>query len=241
MNSISEEQAKKYGTCTVISAFLAVFCLFGYRSSFSIMQNLIIADTGWTTIQTSLGYCIMMPVYAITAFFSGGLVDKKGTRPTYFIGAICCFLGFFLTSIFVKPGSDNAYVTYLLTYGLFAGIGTGMLWVSSTISCRQWYVGAKYGTKWGFAFAGAPLAQLILTIILKPVLREMGWQAGMKLMAAVCAVFLIAAALIAKGTPASYNVQPFGLETLKKQRGPAKRAVTLKDAFSSYAIWGVIL
>ena len=125
MNSISEEKAKRYGICTVMSAFLAVFCLFGYRSSFSIMQSLIIADTGWTTIQTSLGYCIMMTVYAITAFFSGGLVDKKGTRPTYFIGAVCCFLGFFLTSIFVKPGSPSAYIVYLFTYGLFAGVGTG--------------------------------------------------------------------------------------------------------------------
>ena len=241
MNSISEEKAKRYGICTVMSAFLAVFCLFGYRSSFSIMQSLIIADTGWTTIQTSLGYCIMMTVYAITAFFSGGLVDKKGTRPTYFIGAVCCFLGFFLTSIFVKPGSPSAYIVYLFTYGLFAGIGTGMLWVSSTISCRQWYVGAKYGTMWGIAFAGAPLAQLLLTIVLKPVLRNMGWQAGMKLMAAICAVFLVAAALIAKRTPNYYNVTPFGTETLKKKDGPAKRAVTLKEAFSTYAIWADIL
>ena len=48
MNSISEGKAKKYGICTVMSAFLAVFCLFGYRSSFSIMQGLIIADTGWS-------------------------------------------------------------------------------------------------------------------------------------------------------------------------------------------------
>ena len=130
---------------------------------------------------------------------------------------------------------------YLFTYGLFAGIGTGMLWVSSTISCRQWYVGAKYGTMWGIAFAGAPLAQLLLTIVLKPVLRNMGWQAGMKLMAAICAVFLVAAALIAKRTPNYYNVTPFGTETLKKKDGPAKRAVTLKEAFSTYAIWADIL
>ena len=128
MNSISEEKAKKYGICTVMSAFLAVFCLFGYRSSFSIMQGLIIADTGWSTIQTSLGYCIMMTIYAITAFFSGGLVDKKGTRPTYFIGAICCFLGFFLTSIFVKPGSDSAYIVYLFTYGILMPPKSSAVW-----------------------------------------------------------------------------------------------------------------
>jgi len=241
MNSISEKQAKTYGACTVASAFLAVFCLFGYRSSFSIMQSLIIADTGWSTIQTSLGYCVMMTVYAVTAFFSGSLVDRKGTRPTYFIGAVCCFLGFFLTSVLVRPGTPGAYATYLFTYGLFAGVGTGMLWVSSTISCRQWFVGARYGSMWGIAFAGAPLAQLLLTLVLKPVLRNMGWQAGMKLMAFVCAAFLVAAALIAKRTPAYYNVTPFGLSTGKAPANANAKPVSLKEAFRTYAIWGDIL
>ena len=82
MASISPEKARTYGLCTVISAWLAVFCLFGYRSSFSIMQKMIIADTGWTTMQVSLGYCLMMTIYAITAFFSGSLVDKRAAvRP----------------------------------------------------------------------------------------------------------------------------------------------------------------
>ena len=233
---ISEQQAKKFGTCTVISAFLAVFCLFGYRSSFSVMQALIIADTGWITIQTSLGYCIMMTIYAITAFFSGSLVDKKGCRPSYIIGAICCFLGFFLTSM-LNPSSPSSFYVYLFTYGLFAGVGTGMLWISSTVSCRKWYVGAKYGTMWGIAFAGAPCAQLILTLLLKPILQQMGWQVGMKVLSVIMAILLIVAAAVAKRTPEYYGTQPFGLDTIKKKTGPAKRAVTLREAFGTYAIW----
>lgn len=240
MTPVSPETAKKYGLCTVISAWLAVFCLFGYRSSFSVMQALIIADTGWSTIQTSLGYCVMMTVYAITAFFSGSLVDKKGCRPTYFIGAVCCFLGFFLTS-FLNPKAASSFAIYLFTYGLFAGIGTGMLWVSSTISCRKWYVGARYGTMWGFAFMGAPMAQLLLTLLLKPILQQMGWQVGMKVLSFIMAVMLVIAALVAKKAPADYGVTAFGLETLKKRTGPAKRAVTLGEAFSTYAIWCDIL
>ena len=44
--AISKETAKKYGTCTVIAAWLAVFCLFGYRSSFSIMQTSLVDGMG---------------------------------------------------------------------------------------------------------------------------------------------------------------------------------------------------
>ena len=237
--SISPEKARTYGLCTVLSAWLAVFCLFGYRSSFSVMQNMIIADTGWTTIQVSLGYCLMMTIYAITAFFSGSLVDKKGCRPTYAIGAVTCFLGFFLTSM-VNVTSPAGYYLYLFTYGLFAGVGTGMLWVSSTVSCRKWYVGAKYGTMWGFAFMGAPMAQLILTLLLKPVLTNMGWQVGMKVLAVIMAIFLLVAAAVAKRTPDYYGVEPFGMETLPPKKTPA-RTWTLGEAFHTYAIWCVIL
>ena len=57
---ITKETAKKYGTCTVIAAWLAVFCLFGYRSSFSIMQSSLMEGMSWTSTQASLGYCFMM-------------------------------------------------------------------------------------------------------------------------------------------------------------------------------------
>lgn len=241
MASITPEKARTYGLCTVISAWLAVFCLFGYRSSFSVMQSQIIADTGWSTIQVSLGYCLMMTIYAITAFFSGSLVDKKGCRPTYAIGAVTCFLGFFLTSM-VNVESAYGFYLYLVTYGVFAGIGTGMLWVSSTVSCRKWYVGAKYGTMWGLAFMGAPMAQLLLTLVLKPVLTNMGWQVGMKVLAVIMAIFLIVASLIAKRTPDYYGVEPFGAETVKAAKKPAPTKIwTVGEAFRTYAIWCVIL
>ena len=143
MASISPEKARTYGLCTVISAWLAVFCLFGYRSSFSIMQKMIIADTGWTTMQVSLGYCLMMTIYAITAFFSGSLVDKRGCRPTYAIGAVTCFLGFFLTSM-VNVASPSGFYLYLFTYGTRWGFlppfpaANGMS-VRATAPCGGWH------------------------------------------------------------------------------------------------------
>ena len=129
------------------------------------------------------------------AYFSGRLIDQKGTKPAYTIGAICCFLGFFLTS-FIPEGASYAFPLYLLTYGVFAGIGTGMLWVSSTISCRKWYVGTEYGTKWGLAFMGAPMSQLLLTLAVSPVLKTAGWAVGMKILSVIMAICLLVAAAI---------------------------------------------
>ncbi len=239
MASITKETAKKYGLCTVAAAWLAVFCLFGYRSSFSIMQTSLVEGMGWTSTQASLGYCFMMTFYAITAFLSGTLIDKRGTKPTYLIGAVCCFLGFFLTS-FIPEGAPWSFPVYLLSYGVFAGVGTGMLWVSSTISCRKWYVGAEYGSKWGLAFMGAPMAQLLLTIVVSPVLKSAGWSVGMKLLSVIMAIMLLIAAAVAKPMPDKVGAQPFGLDSLpKKDNAPAKPAHewTVGEAFKTRALW----
>lgn len=243
---ISLSQAKSWGNRTVISALLAVFCLFGYRSSYSVLQPFLRDAMDWTTLQTSAGYACMMSVYAITAFFSGSLVDKKGNRPSYIIGAITCFLGYFLCSrVLPDHGGPSAVPLYLATYSLFAGIGTGMLWVSSTVSCRKWFVGSQYGTKWGIAFMGAPIAQLLMTLVVKPVLQNAGWRTGMAVMAIIIAVLLAIAAVAAAPTPDMVGLQPFGQAELEAANAgkPKKEGYkgTLGQAFKSRALWTDII
>ena len=90
--------AKKTSYFVVVAAWLAVFCLFGYRSTFAILAGPMSQTMGWTGAQVSLGYSLMMSIYAITAFFSGMILDKWGTKPVYTIAAVFCMLGFYLTA-----------------------------------------------------------------------------------------------------------------------------------------------
>ena len=54
------------------------------------------------------------------------ILDKWGTKPVYTIAAVFCMLGFYLTA------KVESLYSYYAAYAIFAGIGTGMLWVSST-------------------------------------------------------------------------------------------------------------
>jgi len=227
--------AKRTGYMVVAAAFLAVFCLFGYRSTFSVMLGPIRSSMGWTVSQTSLGYSLMMTVYAVTAFFSGLIVDRWGTRPAYLLGSVFAALGFYLTSLV------NNYLAYLAVYSIFAGVGTGMLWVSSTVSVRKWYVGKSYATMWGFAFAGAPIGQVLLSLIVKRVVATTDWRAAMVVLAGVVFVALILAGLLARKNPEDYGLTPFGLPA--GGAGPAKEEYvwTPGEAFGRYAVWGAIL
>ena len=233
---VGEKEAKHLGYMVVLASWLAVFCLFGYRATFSVLQGPMAKDLGWSASELTLGYSLMMSVYAITAFFSGMIIDKWGTKPAYFLGALSGSLGFLITS-FAKT-----YMSYLIPYAVFAGIGTGMLWVSSTVSVRKWYVGKAYATMWGIAFMGAPVAQVVLSLGAKQVLATMDWRFAMRILSLVVLIALIIATLVAKKNPKYYGLEPFGMDTLKvKKNNVNDREWSIKQAFSTFPIWGAII
>lgn len=232
---MDEKTAKRLGYMVILSSWLAVFCLFGFRSTFSVLQVPMSKALGWSASKLTLGYSLMMILYAVTAFFSGMIIDKHGTRPAYLIGSVFCALGFFVTSF------ANSYLAYLLPYAFFAGIGTGMLWVSSTVSVRKWYVGKSYATMWGIAFMGAPIAQVLLSYSAKQILLVTDWRAAMRILSLVVLVALLIASLTAKKNPQDYGLKPFGLDSIKNKSNPANDVEwNVGNAFKKYAIWGAI-
>lgn len=236
---MDNNKAKKYGWSVVAASWLAVFCLFGYRATFAILKGPMSVDLGWTQAQVTLGYSLMMVFYAITAFFAGMILDKWGTKPVYAIAAIFGALGFWLTSMV------HSHLAYLFTFGLIAGVATGMLWVTSTVSVRKWYVGKSYATMWGIAFAGAPMAQFVLAFVTKGSLADGGpdaWRGAMVLLSVIMFFALVLAVILAKKSPEAYGMRAFG-ELPASAGGPAKAEYdwSTKEAFSIYPIWAAII
>lgn len=225
----------RYGWSVVAASWLAMFCLFGYRATFSILKVPMSADMGWSQAEVTLGYSFMMMFYAIAAFFCGMILDKWGTKPVYFIGAILGASGFYVTSL------THSLYAYYASYGILAGVATGMLWVSSTISIRKWYVGKNYAKMFGIAFMGAPMSQVIMSLFVKQALvgaEGDAWRAAMQVLGVLTLACLVVAALLAKGNPEDYGYQAFG--EMPKQTGKEEKVWSIKEAFSTYPIWGVI-
>jgi len=226
-----------YRISVIVTSWLAVFCLFGYRATFALLKDPMSIQQGWSQAQVSLGYSLMMLFYAFTAFVSGLLLDRWGTRPAYIVAAIFSFLGFFLTSYI------SNFQLYLFTFGLLGGIATGMLWVTSTVSVRKWFVGKTYGTIWGVVFIGAPISQLFLTQLTQYIMVQSGtddWRLAMRILGFLMLVAMLLAVLLAKRNPEHYGLHPSGYSEEKEKRGK-ERTFTLQESYGYYAIWGVIL
>jgi len=255
---MSTKSPRLYGWSVVFASWLAVFCLFGYRASFAILKGPMGLTLGWSSAQVTLGYSLMMVLYALTAFLSGLLLDRYGTRPVYAIAAVFGGLGFMLTS------RIDSHLAYLFSFGILGGIATGMLWVSSTISVRKWYVGKSYAGMWGIAFSGAPMAQFILAQLLKPRLGaaqqqldlakaageapaiaaalaslDQAWRGQMFILGLLVFVALAFAVVFARKSPDAYGLEAFG--SLSGSAAPAEYDWSIGQAFGRWAIWAAIL
>ncbi len=231
------DKRKYYGWSVIAASWLALFCLFGYRATFSILKVPMSADMGWSQAEVTLGYSFMMMFYALAAFGCGMILDKWGTKPVYFLGAILGAAGFYVTSLV------HSLYAYYAAYGILAGMATGMLWVSSTISVRKWFVGKSYAKMFGIAFAGAPMSQVVMSLFVKQSLAGAegdAWRGAMQLLGVLTLICLVVAALLAKKSPEDYGMEPFG-ELPGAANAPKAYVWGIKEAFSTYPIWGVIL
>ena len=235
---MDNHNAKGMSYSVIAASFLAVFCLFGYRATFAVLSGPMASTMKWTGAEVSLGYSLMMTIYAVTAFFSGMIIDKWGTKPVYAIAAVFGMLGFWLTS------RVETLFAYYACYAVFAGIGTGMLWVSSTISVRKWFVGKFYAKMWGIAFAGAPLAQVVLSLGVKPLLVQNAaqWRDAMNYLAWITLGLLLVAAMLAKKNPEQYGITPFGaMPPAAGANAKPEYIWNVGEAFGTPAIWGAVL
>ena len=235
---MDENSAKRMSYSVIAAAWLAVFCLFGYRATFAVLSGPMAQTMKWTGAEVSLGYSLMMTIYAITAFFSGMILDKWGTKPVYAIAAVFGMLGFYLTS------RVETLYAYYACYAICAGIGTGMLWVSSTISVRKWFIGKYYAKMWGIAFAGAPMAQVLLSLGVKPLLVQNAaqWRDAMNYLAWIMLVMLLIASALAKKNPEQYGIQPFGSMPAAPGTAAKKEHIwSVGEAFGTAAIWGAVI
>ncbi len=231
-----DTKSKSFGLQVIIASFLGFFVFFGYRSAFSVLLTPMRTELGWDAAKITAGYSLMMLLYAITAYFSGIVFSKYGPKLCFGISAVAVFLGYFLTSY------AQTYIAYLVPYAIFAGLATGMVFVPAVSAVRNWHIGGAYGKAFGFASAGACVAQVILTLGLKAVLLTMDWRYGMRLLAIVSLVLLVIATILTKKPPQFYDMKPNGEIKAPTGVAPRKESLwTVGEAFRTWALWGTIL
>ncbi|MBN1545193.1 MAG: MFS transporter [Syntrophaceae bacterium] len=198
-----------WGWYVVLGAFLVLAVNYGVRYSFGIFLKPMAEEYGWSRSVISLGASFNMLVYSFCSIFIGKMVDRV-LPPGRIImtGALIVSLSLALVAFVAHP------ITFYLTYGLLAGIGSsGLGVVICNSSVAKWFH-KKRGTAVGLAAMGISGGTMAVTPLAGYIVKTYGWQTGFLSLAVV--TFLIGVVLsrlfFRKTVPEAYGLFPDGEE-----------------------------
>ena len=169
-------QPAEQGRWLLIPLGMTILLCLGSVYSWSIFRTPLEKELGISSAQSLLPYTFALVAYAATMPIAGFYIVRIGPRLTTAIGGIIVGLGYILSSFATQIG------VLVLTYGVIAGIGVGIVYGVPMVVAARWFPDKK-GLAVGLTIVGfglsplitAPLAnQLITTHTVRPTLRILG-------------------------------------------------------------------
>ncbi|MGE5538834.1 MAG: MFS transporter [Gemmatimonas sp.] len=172
------------GWVVVAVCFFALSVVSATRSSLSVVMPSLQADLGWSRSFISSVAAWGLVTMAVTAPFSGNLLDKWGPRTIFVAGLVTTFLGLTATAFITAPWQ------FLITFSLLAGIGFGTVAKSMVSATVAFHFTERRGLAMGLSAAGSTAGHLALLPVLAIILTTLGWRWGYVFLGASCLVLI---------------------------------------------------
>ncbi|MFZ9737454.1 MAG: L-lactate MFS transporter [Prochlorotrichaceae cyanobacterium] len=224
-------QPAEQGRWLLIPLGMIILLCLGTVYSWSIFRTPLENELGISASQTThslLPFTVALVFYAATMPIAGFYIPRIGTRLATAIGGVVVGLGYILSSF------ANHIGTLVLSYGVIAGIGVGIVYGVPMVVASRWFPdkkGLAVGlTVLGFGlspFITAPLANhLISTYSVRPTLRILG---------IVFIAIILAIAFTMKLPPKGWHPQHDLANTV--HRTPLNYPRNLFTSRSFYGLW----
>jgi OFA family oxalate/formate antiporter-like MFS transporter len=168
-----------------------------FTGPFQAKTGALLSDVQWT-----ITFLIV-----IQTFFSpcqGFLVDRFGAKLLIATGALLCGLGWILSSYATTLSS------LYLTYGLFCGIGTGIVYVGVVGLMCRWFPHSR-GFATGLVAAGYGFGAILTTFPIDSMIKEDGYQPTLLTFGVIFAIVGVLASLFLRSPrPGEVDEMPAG-------------------------------
>lgn len=134
----------------------------------SVISKSLIEDLHFTSKQASLPYTTFTISFVIAMVVFGKMQDKKGPRLVATLGSILMGSGLILSGLFTQPG------VLVITMGIIAGAGVGILTVSTSPPVVKWFPPEKKGMVTGIVVAGAGLSSTMYSPLANYLISTIG-------------------------------------------------------------------
>ncbi len=187
---------------TVTFAGLGINLALGILYTWSLFKGAIEKEFGWKGPQLNDPYALCCLVFAFAMILAGRCQDKFGPRLTATIGGLLVGAGFVLCS------TTTGYGTWLLGFGVLAGIGIGFGYSSATPPALKWFPPSKTGLIAGLVVAGFGLAPVYLAPTSQYLLGAYKVQKSMLILGLAFVVIVCGLAQLLVNPPAGFVAGP---------------------------------
>lgn len=146
----------------------SIIFISGFIYMWSVISKALIEDLDFTSKQASLPYTVFTISFVVAMVIFGSVQDKKGPRLVATIGCILMGAGLILSGLFTQARM------LIVTLGIIAGAGVGMLNVSTSPPVVKWFPPEKKGLVTGIVVAGAGLSATVYSPLANYLISSIG-------------------------------------------------------------------
>ena len=187
----------------------------------------VFAETfGWSRGAISTALSVNLLLGGVAGFGIGALADRRGPRVTLVSTVLLAGVAFSLASTVTA-----LWQLYLLV-GVLGGVGMSSFYLLSTTTVTRWFSEGR-GLALALVLVGFNLAYITAGPLAAWLIAKVGWRAAYALLAGICGLVTMLAALTVR-LPGAGEVAPARALTVDGSAGPN---VTLADALVDPRQW----
>jgi len=231
-----------YGWWILVASFVVVFIYSGVGYyAFQLIWEAIRVDYGWDMGDLTLSFTIVYATIALTAPFTGRVIDHLGPRKTIAIGAFLVGIGFCLLS-------QTTSLWYYYIWHILIGIGMAASgFMPTSIAISNWF-SKRRGLVLGLTMTGIGAGGFAMPPLLERVLLpKLGWGDTYFVLAAAIWIGVIPLALLVmRDKPQDMGLFPDGVDSheeivLPKSSATGHESWTRSAALKTFAFWIVAI
>jgi len=193
-----------YGWVVAATTFVVLLVTAGVRSTPGVLMRPLERSMGWTAETISLAVAINIALYGLAGPFAAALMQTFGVRRTMVLGLATIVIGVSAAGFAREPWQ------LILTWGVVAGIGIGMLaMVLAATVANRWF-SERRGLVTGALTAATATGQLVFLPVLAHAAQTFGWRSATWIVASAAACAIVPVLWLVRDRPGDVGLRAYG-------------------------------
>ncbi|GBP56160.1 Monocarboxylate transporter 14 [Eumeta japonica] len=164
-----------WGWVVVLSSFIISMIADGISFSFGLLYIEFLDEFGASKSTTAWIGSLFIAVPLLSGPVMSALVDRYGCRSMTILGGLISTLGFVLAAV------STTLEMMMLTFGVIAGLGLGLVYVTAVVSIAYWF-DKKRNLAVGLGACGTGVGTFIYAPMTQFFIEEYGWRGAILLL-----------------------------------------------------------